>query len=408
MKRRDILKSIGLLPFGGVFFTGVIGPKLSVAAPIKTLQKKNLVEELGLRVFINAAGTYTDMTASLMTDETLEAIKATSRVFVMYGDVQDKVGERIAKICHSEGAMVTAGCWSALVLGTAAVLTGTNKKKIAALPNVDNFEKNELVLQESHSHGYTHALMTTGIKPVTVKTREELDSAINKKTALMFFLNATALEGNIKHEEWLSVAKEHGIPTIIDIAADIPPVENLWKFTDMGFDLVCISGGKGLRGPQSAGLLLGKRDLIDGARLNAPPYGGNIGRGMKVNKEEIIGMYAALDRYVSIDHNAEWRDWEKRREVIFDAISNIDGVNVEKFVPPIANHTPTLSVTWDKDKIPISVVDFRQRLRKRSPSIEVIGNNQGGFNVTVFMLQPGEDRFVARGLREEFLTVKNA
>ena len=268
MKRRDLFKFFSVGPLAGAFL-GTAAPLATTAAP--TRSKRNLVKELGLRTFINAAGTYTTMTASLMPDEVMDAINNSAKEFVMYDDVQDKVGEKIAELCHCEGALVTAGCWSALVLGTAGVLTGMDLKKVAALPHVDDFEKNEVIVQKGHNHDYIHALSNTGIKPVEVETLEDLERAINSKTALMYYLNESSPHGKILHKEWLEVAKKNNVPTIIDIAADVPPVENLWKYTDMGFDLVCISGGKALRGPQSAGLLLGKKHLVAAARLSAPP-----------------------------------------------------------------------------------------------------------------------------------------
>jgi uncharacterized pyridoxal phosphate-dependent enzyme len=409
MKRREIIKLLSIAPIAG----GIIGSSVpfqsAVAAPSRTTgSKRDLIKELGLRTFINAAGTYTTMTASLMHDEVVEAIQNSSKHFVMYDEVQDKVGEKIAAICHSEAAMVTAGCWSALVLGTAGVLTGMDREKVAQLPNVEALDKNEVIVQKGHNHDYIHALTNTGIKPVVIETSDELEKAINSKTALMYFLNESSPHGKILHEEWLSVAKKHNIPTIIDIAADIPPVENLWKYNDMGFDLVCISGGKALKGPQSAGLLLGKKDLIAAARLSAPPGGGNIGRGMKVNKEEILGMYAALDKYVNQDHDKEWKMWEERVAIIETAAKKVTGVTTKVTVPPIANHTPALEISWDSNQVKISRDELRDRLRKGNPSIEVMSKDENTINLTVFMLKSGEEKIVAKRIQEELKTAAMA
>jgi uncharacterized pyridoxal phosphate-dependent enzyme len=398
MKRRELIKYFSIGPLAGAFLGSAIP---FTAAASASRAKRNLVKELGLRTFINAAGTYTTMTASLMHDEVMEAINISSKEFIMYDEVQDKAGAKIAALCHSEAAMVTSGCWSALVLGTAAVLTGVDVKKIALLPNVESFEKNEVIVQKAHNHGYIHALTNAGIKPIVVETREELEKAINSKTALMYFLNYSAPDGKIQHQEWLDVAKKNNIPTIIDIAADIPPVENLWKYNDMGFDLVCISGGKAIRGPQSAGLLLGKKDLIAAARLNGPPGGGNIGRGMKVNKEEILGMYAALDRYVKQDHEKEWKMWEAQVAVIEKAAKKVNGVATQVTVPPIANHTPALRISWDPTMIVINRKEMMENLRKGKPSIEVMSNAENTINITVFMLKPGQEKVVASRISEE-------
>jgi L-seryl-tRNA(Ser) seleniumtransferase len=399
MKRRELLKYISVGPIAGAAI-GSATPFTSVLASPKKA-KRDLIKELGLRTFINAAGTYTTMTASLMHDETMEAINEASKEFIMYDEVQDKVGEKIAALCHAEAAMVTAGCWSALVLGTAGVLTGMDLKKIALLPNVDSFEKNEVLVQKGHNHDYIHALTNTGIKPVEIETMEQLEKAINKKTALMYFLNESAPHGKIMHQEWVAVAKKNNIPTIIDIAADVPPVENLWKYNEMGFDLICVSGGKALRGPQSTGLLYGRKDLVAAARLSAPPRGGNIGRGMKVNKEEILGMYAALDKYVKQDHDKEWKEWEARVAVIENAAKNVKGVTTEVTVPPVANHTPALRISWDPSIVKLTRNQMQENLRKGNPSIEVMSMAENSINITVFMLKPGQEKIVASRLSEE-------
>jgi len=400
LSRRSLLKHLSTLPvLGSLLGSGipVTAALASTAAP-----KRNLFKELGLRTFINAAGTYTNMTASLMHDEVMEAINAASTEFVMLDEVQDKVGEKIAKMCHAEAATVTAGTWSALVLGTAGVLTGMDVKKVAQLPHLQyTGMKSEVIVQKGHNVGYVHALTNTGVMIVAVETPEELEKAINERTAMMWFLNANAPLGQIQHAEWLAIAKKHNIPTMIDIAADVPPVENLWKFNDMGFDLVCVSGGKAIRGPQSTGILMGKKDLIAAARLSAPPRGMNIGRGMKVNKEEILGMYVALERYVNQNHEKEWQEWEARVAHIQNAVKPINGVTTEVIVPPVANHTPALRIMWDNNKVKIARKDLLTNLRNGNPSIEVIGSENDAIQLTVFMLKPGQEKIVASRLKEE-------
>jgi len=402
MKRRNVIKGLSLLPFAGGAVGSIVPSSFAAAAP---QPKRDVFTELGLRTFINAAGTYTAMTASLMPEEVIEAINSSAKKFAMLNEVQDKAGAKIAEMCRAEAAMVSAGCWSAMVLGMAGVLTGNDPKKIAQLPFLQNTAmKSEVILQKSHMNGYEHALTNAGVTLVPVETSQEAENAINEKTAMMWFLNREAPAGKIQHEEWLSMAKKHGLPTMIDLAADVPPVENLWKYNDMGFDLVCISGGKAICGPQSAGILMGKKDLIAAARLNGPPNGGNIGRGMKVNKEEIIGMYVALDIYVKRDHNKEWKMWEDRIAVINDAVKNISGVKTEITVPPIANHSPSLEISWDNSKVKIARDAFADKLRQGSPSIEVVSwEKENSIRLTVFMLKPGEEKIVASRIKEELV-----
>ena len=396
MKRRDLVKGLTLLPLVG-------GSTVSLGASVPPPPAgRDFYKELGIRVFINAAGTYTFMTASIMPTEVVEAIRTSATQFAILDDVQDKVGEQIARICKAEAAMVTAGCWSALVLGMAGILTGMDNKKVAMLPFLEGSGmKSEVIVQKSHANGYHMALTNAGVKIVLVETRDELRYAVNEKTACLWFLNREAPVGSIKHEEWVKLGKELKIPTMIDIAADVPPVENLWKYNDLGFDLVCISGGKALRGPQSAGILMGKKDLIAAARLNAPPRSG-IARGQKVNKEEIIGMYAALDRYVKLDHAKEWKAWEQSIALIDTAVKKIKAVKTEVIVPPVANHTPSLKITWDPSVTKLSSEALGNQLRSGSPSIEIISwEEKESVKLTVFMLQPGEDKIVARRLQEE-------
>jgi L-seryl-tRNA(Ser) seleniumtransferase len=401
MKRRDLFKYASMLPIGTGVAAGLIPTKAFAKAPAA---KRNILKELGIRTFINAAGTYTAMTASLMHDEVVETIKQSAKQFAMLDEVQDKVGEKIAELCHAEAATVTAGCWSALVLGTAGVLTGMDMKKVAQLPNVTGM-KSEVIVQKGHNIGYVHALTNTGAIIVEIETAQELEKAINEKTAMMWFLNTYAPMGKIQHEEWVAVAKKHKIPTMIDMAADVPPVSNLWKYNELGFDLVCVSGGKAMCGPQSAGILMGRKDLIAAARLSAPPRGGNIGRGMKVNKEEIVGMYVALEKYIKQDHDAEWKMWESKIDSIKTAVNSVEGVTTEISVPPIANHTPLLFIKWDESKVKTNNKDLMLKLRNGSPSIEVMANGTG-INITVFMLQEGEEKIVAKRVREELLLAK--
>lgn len=403
LSRRKLLKRLGALPLVG----GMIGSGIpltgAVAAPTDELPKRDLVRELGMRSFINAAGTYTAMTASLMPKEVMEAINYSSKHYIMLDEVQDKAGEKIAALCHAEAATVTAGCWSAMVLGTAGVLTGKDRDKIRQLPDLTGM-KSEVIVQKAHNVGYVHAITNTGVTVVEVETAADVDRAINDKTAMMWFLNYQAPDGKIKHEEWVALGKKHGIPTMIDMAADVPPVENLWKYNDMGFDLVCVSGGKAIKGPQSAGILMGRKDLIEAARLSAP-RGGTIGRGMKVNKEEILGMYVALDEYIKKDHEKEWKEWEDKVAYVAEEVEKIEGVTTGVSVPAIANHTPYLKISWD-DSIKLTREQMQEKLRLGEPSIEVISGGDQAISMTVFMLRPKEEKIVAKRIAEELRIAK--
>jgi uncharacterized pyridoxal phosphate-dependent enzyme len=405
LSRRKLLKRLSALPLvGGMIGTG-LPLQSAMGSTLEEAPKRDVMKELGIRTFVNAAGTYTAMTASLMPKEVMETIQITGTQFAMLDEVQDKVGAKIAELCHAEAATVTAGCWSAMVLGLAGVLTGTDRKKVSQLPNLEGM-KNQVIVQKSHNVGYVHALTNTGVTMVPVETVEELEAAINDRTAMMWFLNYQAPEGKIQHEEFVALGKKHGIPTMIDMAADVPPVENLWKYNDMGFDLVCVSGGKAMKGPQSAGILMGRKDLIEAARLSAPPRGGTIGRGMKVNKEEILGMYVALEKYINTDHDKEWKSWEDKVFLIAETVKKVGNITTDVSVPPIANHTPYLEISWDPSYFRLTRPQLQEKLRAGNPSIEVIGGKEHAISLTVFMLRPGEEKIVAKRISEELSAAK--
>ncbi|MEM9141515.1 MAG: aminotransferase class V-fold PLP-dependent enzyme [Bacteroidota bacterium] len=396
--RRKVLKALSALPLVG----GLLGPELLRAQTSeKTMvpaAARNIFKELGLRTFINAAGTYTSMTGSLMPKEVTDAINYGATEYVNLDELQDKVGERIAQLLECEYATVSSGCFGAMTIGMAGVMCGTDTEKVKQLPNTEGL-KNEVIVQESHYIGYTQALTNTGAKLIWVKTARDLEKAINKNTAMLWFLNAHAHKGEISWEEFVALGKKHNIPTFIDCAADVPPVENLFRFTKMGFDLVAFSGGKGLRGPQSSGLLLGRRKYIEAARLHTPPRGTTIGRGMKVNKEEVLGMLVALERYLAKDHEKEWKLWEDQIQLISDSAKSVKGVETEIHVPPHANHVPSLRVKWDEDVVGISPEEVRHRLRNGHPSIETVGGKTD-VGITTWMMQPGQEHIVAARLKE--------
>ena len=384
--RRRFLQGITALPLAG-------GVGLSASV------RRDYFKELGVRPFINAAGTYTTLTASLMQPEVMDAINYASKVYVPLIELHDAVGKRLASLIGCEAAMVTAGAASALTLGTAACMTGTNPEFIRRLPDTTGM-KTEVIIQKSHRYGYDHAVRNCGIRFLEVESRDELERAANERTAMMLFFNAAEPQGQIKAAEFADLGRKLKVPTFNDAAADVPPVEHLSAYTKMGFDLVTFSGGKGLRGPQSAGLLLGRRDLIEAARLNASPYSDSIGRGMKVNKEEILGMMAAVESYLKRDHAAEWREWEKRVRTVADSVGPLSSVKTETFVPEIANAVPHLRITWDETVLKITPAEAVKRLREGEPSIELRPGAKQSLEVAVWMLQPGEAQIVARRIRE--------
>jgi len=386
--RRHFLQGLSAMPLLG-----------NVAKSAPTMVKRDYFAELGVRPFINAAGTYTTLTASLMAPEVMQAIDYSSKHYVHLIELHDRVGERIASLIGCEAAMVSAGAASALTLGTAACMTGANEELVRRLPDTTGM-KTEVIIQKSHRYGYDHAVRNCGTHFVEVETREQLENAVNGNTAMMLFFNAANPPAQIKAEEFTQLGKKHSVPTFNDAAADVPPVSHLSDYIKMGFDLVTFSGGKGIRGPQSAGLLLGRKDLIHAARLNASPNSDAIGRGMKVNKEELVGMMAAVEAYIKKDHEAEWRDWEGRVKTIADSVGPVNSVKAERFVPEISNSVPHLRITWDESQLKITAAEATKKLLEGNPSIELRPGAPKGIEVAVWMMQPGDAQIVARRVRE--------
>src|ERR1035438_7888562 len=318
---------------------------------------------LGVTPFINAAGTYTVLSASTMPDEVQAAIALAARQPVSLNELLDASGAYLAKRLRCEAALVTSGAAAALVVGTAACINMGNDQGILNIP-----------------------------------------------TVMAHFFNAG--EGKISREDWVRVAHQHGVPCFNDAAADVPPISNLWNYTQMRFDLVTFSGGKGLRGPQCSGLLLGRKDLIEAAKKNNSPNSNTVGRGMKVAKEEIVGLVAAVDYFLKQDDAVIERECRDRADRIAKHLNSIPTVQTQIFIPEVANHVPHLLITYDQNRIKIKGAEVMQKLREGKPRIELNPSTggapasaglPGGPNtivVGVWMLQPGENMVVAKRLRE--------
>ena len=402
MKRRDIIKGLGLLPLSGGVIGGVLSSETVSAEPNQKAPKRDLFEELGVTRVINAGVTMTFLSGSLMMPEVLDAINSTCHDFANMFELQDKVGAKIAEMLHCEDAMVTSGAACALLLGTAAAITGKDPEKMKLIPNLPG-PRPEVIMQKTHRYLFDQAITTTGAKIIEVEGADEMDKAFNSNTVLALFFNA-AESSSVTHEDFVALCKKHNIPSFIDAAADVPPVENLFKFQKVGFDLVTFSGGKMIRGPQSAGLLFGRKDLIEAAKLNHSPHEAPIGRPMKVNKEEIFGMYAALKSYLERDHKKEWNDWLQRIERIRKEVEQVKSVKGETYVNPgPANAFPTLYLTWDQEIVKMTASDVRSALQKGTPSIVAnLGNKDGNkvLSVGVVLLRPDQVNVVARRVRE--------
>jgi L-seryl-tRNA(Ser) seleniumtransferase len=333
-----------------------------------------------------------------MPPEVLEAMVEANEYFVDMNDL-------------TEAALVTAGAFSAMILGAAACMTGTDPEKMEALPH-PTWPKRECLIQSAHRFDYDRAYRAAGMTIAEAKNREELVGKISEKTAMIAVLVAAEKQlvfgpptpqkrtqppapETLTPEELIEIGKEYGVPVLVDTASDIPPASHLTRFIEAGADLVVLSGGKALRGPQSTGILAGRKDLIEAARLNAVPHG-NIGRGMKVGKEEVIGMIVALERFVEQDYQKVIEGWNTKAKWLADQLQGIAGVKAEYAENTMGYGDVDLS--WDQDVIPLTEDEVKEKLMEGEPRLAYDGTT-----VRVRCLRDGEEVLVARVLREFFV-----
>ena len=347
--------------------------------PIKGFgQSGNVYEELGVTTVINGQGTMTVLGGSLMRPEVEAVMALAGQHFVSIPELEVAAGNRIAemlKLPAGYSALVTSGAAAAMQSGLAGILTRDNPQFIRQIPDLTGM-KSEVIIQKSHRNPFDHQLRTTGIRLVEVVDRDDLHKAVNDKTAMMHFSNFANSAGHIKVDEWVKLGKEYNVPTFIDAAADTPPVSHLWDYANMGYDLIAFSGGKAIRGPQCAGLLLGRKDLVSYALLNNSPHEDTIGRSQKVGKEEIVGMVKALECYLQEDHEALNKEWQQRLDLISSAVSKVPGVTTRFFIPDIANHVPHMEIRWD-NRISAAPRKIAEALRKGQPSIVLSTGAEG-------------------------------
>jgi uncharacterized pyridoxal phosphate-dependent enzyme len=405
--RRTFLGTLGALA-GMVFGQGkafAFSPAAGgSAAPVSGFGASgNVYEELGVTTVINGQGTMTMLGGSLGRPEVEAVMALAAQHFVSIPELEVAAGKRIAemlKLPEGYSAIVTSGAAAAMTSGLAGILTGNNPEFIEQLPDLTGM-KSEVILQRSHRNPFDHQLRATGVKLVVVESREDVKRAINSKTAMMHFSNFANAEGQIKVEEWVKLAHENQIPAFIDAAADTPPVSHLWDYANMGYDLIAFSGGKAIRGPQCAGVLMGKKELVANALLNNSPHEDTLGRSSKVGKEEIVGMVKALELYLKEDHEALNKEWWRRLDAISAQITKVPGVSTSFSVPDVANHVPHMEISWDPRKISISPREASHALRAGKPSI-VLGSSERGLSTNSFMLQPGEEKVIGDQLTRLF------
>jgi uncharacterized pyridoxal phosphate-dependent enzyme len=370
-------------------------------------------DKLGVTKIINAAGTYTELTSAVMPPPVRAAVAQAALHPVHLQELQQKAGAYIANRLKAEGCCISCGASSAITLATAASVMAANNCQPLDIPSLigtPQFPRNEVVVQKIHRYEYDVAMQICGVKIVDVVTLDDYKRALGPNTVMTNYFNA-AEDVGISREDWIAVAHDKGVPCHLDAAADMPPISNLWKYTGMGFDMVSFSGGKDIRGPQNAGLLLGKKKYTDLAQRNLCPAD-SVGRGMKVAKEQIVGMVAAVDWLLTQTDEGMEKESRERMAVIIAAVKDIPGVQTSIMVPELANHVPHLMIHFDPDVIGASARELKARLRAATPCIELnphtgskessqgVPAQPNALVVTTFLFNPGEESIIGRQIRK--------
>lgn len=402
MKRRDIIKNLSVLPFAGSFI-----PLTSAAPPADEngllpsgplVIGPNIYESIGVDPVINCRGTFTIIGGSVERPEVIAAMKAASGYFVQYDELAYGVGRRLAVVTGAEWGMVSAGCAAGMKHVTAACVTGGNPEKLIRIPDLTGFEKTEVIIPGYSRNAYDHAVRNIGVTIITVNTAEELESAINPKTALIYIMTGTeSVSGQpLSLEVIAGIAKPKNIPILADAAAEILTIPNV--HLQAGATVVAYSGGKAICGPQCAGLLLGNKDLLMSAWQASSPHHGP-GRDNKVGKEEMMGMLAAVEAWVKRDHQAEWKTWLSYLDNISKQVSKISGIKTMVEEPTeLSNRSPRLKISWDPDVLNITGDEVAENFARTKPRIAIGSSNGPGttsIHITTGQMQPGNDKIVA-------------
>ena len=369
----------------------------------------SIYERLGIRTVINGNATLTRLGGSIMPPEVVAAMADASKHFVDIIELQKRVGEEIAKLTHNEAAYVSCGAAAALTLSTAACITGLDPAKREKLPHLDASMKSEVIVHRHGRVGYDFAVRQVGVTFVEIGTEngttsDELEDAITDKTAVIFYFANPGREHLwVPYTKAIEIAKKRGVPLVVDAAAQLPPPENLWRFTEMGADLALFSGGKGLCGPQSSGLIVGNKSLIEAIAFNGPPHP-FIGRGMKVGKEELVGLLAAVEWYLGQNHEELQQSYEDQ-VAYYDAVfADIRGVTVHRSFPSEAGQPmPRTEIRFDEEHLGITRNEILQQLAKGEPAIDIAGAGTNGVLINGQTLMPGEVEIIAQRLKNIIL-----
>lgn len=414
MKRRALIRKLGLVPLTGVFaqllpssvYAGWSTEKAVDKADVlkKAAKGKSIYEKLGVRPVINGRGTITVIGGCRVLPEVEQAMQEATLDYVEFDELMDGVGQRLGELTGTEFGVVSTGATGAMMIGTTGIVTGGDPDKLWQLPNLDGM-KDEVIIPRYSWTAYESAVRGVGVRMITVDNKEELKAALGPRTAMVLVLaGSKSMNGPLSIKEIASVTKPLGVPIMVDAAAEGLPVPN--PHISQGADLVAYSGGKYLGGPQCAGLLIGRKDLIKAAWVTSAPHHG-FARGYKVGREEIMGMLTAVEMWMKRDHAKERETWTGTLEYIADKLNKIPGLDTSIRQPPpeqLSNPSPSLNVKWDMEKIPLTGYDVEQILWDGTPRVAVSGagsflpfppNMEPNIRINTSQLREGEEKIIA-------------
>lgn len=409
MKRRDVIKDLSMLPLAGSIMLPKEEKGETLARDVEVAASKEIYQAIGVEPIINCRGTFTIIGGSIERPEVRAAMDAAAQVFVQYDELALGAGKRLAELTGAEWGLVSAGCAAGMKHVTVACVTGGNPEKLIRVPDLSGFEKTEVIVPRYSRNVYDHALRNVGVKLITVNSIEELSNAISSRTAMIYLMAGDeSMSGPMSLEAISKIAKPKNVPVMIDAAAEDLTIPNV--HLKMGADVVVYSGGKALCGPQCAGLVLGRKDLLMSAWQASAPHHGP-GRDNKVGREETMGMVAAVEAWTKRDHAGEWKRWLSWLDVISKKVSTIDSVKTTVNEPKeLSNRTPQLRISWDPTKLNITGEEIAELFGRTKPRIALGGGSRDGatfVSITTGQMQPGDEKVVSDRLYE-VLTQKRA
>ncbi|HET7696888.1 MAG TPA: aminotransferase class V-fold PLP-dependent enzyme [Vicinamibacterales bacterium] len=399
LSRRDLFRWSALLTAPALLQSRAAGEAQSRAQP----PPRDVYRAIGVRPLINARGTFTIISGSLMLPEVRTAMDAAAQQHVHLDELMAAIGARLAELTKAEWGMVSSGCAAALTHATAACVAGGNPDLHIRIPNLSGFAKDEVIIPRHSRNVYDAAVRAVGVRIVDVGTAEELEAAFGPRTAMVYILaGPNADSGPLSTKAICAIARQKQVPVLVDAAAEVLTVPNV--HLENGATLVGYSGGKCLRGPQSAGLLLGRKDLVQAAWIHSAPHHG-FARSMKVGKEEAIAMLTAVEMWTRRDHQAEWNRWLGWLDHIARHVSRIDGVTTAiTETTELSNRTPALSIRWDAARLGVTGAAVARHLMDTEPRIATPGGRDRdgltSISVTPYQMSAGDEKIVAARIHD--------